>query len=67
MTNTPIESDQEVEIDPVCGESVDLDQAGEHALTLEYEGRAYVFCGSGCRRRFERAPTRYATPGRAQP
>lgn len=67
MTELPIESEQEIEIDPVCGMIVDLDQAREHALALDYEGRSYVFCGIGCRQRFEHEPTRFAIGGRAQP
>lgn len=63
----PIESDEEIAIDPVCGATVDLDQAREHALTTEYEGRDYVFCGPKCRLIFESRPTRYAVPGRARP
>lgn len=63
----PIESEEEIAIDPVCGVTVDLDQTREHALTTEYEGRDYAFCGPDCRRRFESLPTRYAVPGRARP
>jgi YHS domain-containing protein len=62
-----IESDEEIAADPVCGATVDLDQAREHALTSEYEGRDYVFCGPACRLIFESRPTRYAVPGRARP
>lgn len=63
----PLESDEEISIDPVCGMTVDLDQAREHALTMEYEGRDYVFCGPQCQSRFESLPTRYAVPGRTRP
>jgi len=62
-----IESDEEIELDPVCGAMVDLDQARERDLALEFEGRDYAFCGLACRSRFSHEPTRYATAGRAQP
>ncbi|HEY6957524.1 MAG TPA: YHS domain-containing protein [Candidatus Limnocylindria bacterium] len=62
-----IESDSDIEIDPVCGMRVELLDAMERSLSLEFEGRQYVFCGPSCRERFERAPKRYATAGRAEP
>ncbi len=62
-----IESTEDIELDPVCGQVVDLDLASEHDLTLEFEGRDYAFCGRECRTRFEHEPKRYATAGRAQP
>lgn len=62
-----IETDSEIEIDPVCGATVALEDAAQHALALEYEGRTYAFCGPDCRARFEHAPERYAVPGRTQP
>lgn len=64
---TLVESTEEIELDPVCGEVLDLDIASEHDLVLEFEGRAYAFCGLRCRSVFEHEPTRYATAGRAQP
>jgi xanthine dehydrogenase accessory factor len=45
-----------VEVDPVCGMEVAVDAARETAV---YEGRTYVFCGPGCRSRFEVDPARY--------
>ncbi len=62
-----IESDAEIEIDPVCGMTVELEDAAQHALALEYEGREYAFCGPECRARFEHAPAKYAVPGRTRP
>ncbi len=62
-----IESDAEIEIDPVCGATVEIEDAAAHSLAIEYEGREYVFCGTDCRARFEHDPARYAVPGRAQP
>jgi uncharacterized protein len=43
--------------DPVCGMSVDR----ERALSAEHDGRRYVFCGPGCRAKFEAEPNRYAS------
>lgn len=63
----PLESDEEIAIDPVCGATVDLDEAREHAYATEYEGRDYAFCGPECRLIFEGQPVRYAVPGRARP
>jgi YHS domain-containing protein len=62
-----IESDSDIEIDPVCGMRVELLDAMERSLSLEFEGRQYVFCGPSCRERFGHAPKRYAAAGRAQP
>jgi uncharacterized protein len=41
--------------DPVCGMTVDH----RTAETSEHRGRRYVFCGSGCRAKFEADPERY--------
>jgi YHS domain-containing protein len=64
---TRIETDADIEVDPVCGAVVEIEEAAQHALALEYEGREYVFCGPGCRARFEHMPLRYAVAGRGQP
>jgi xanthine dehydrogenase accessory factor len=45
-----------VAVDPVCGMEVAVGAARERA---EHEGREYVFCGPGCRSRFEADPARY--------
>ncbi len=42
-------------VDPVCGMAVDRAQA-EH---LQYGGRSFYFCCSGCRERFAAEPARY--------
>ena len=39
-----------MEIDPVCGMSVERDKA---AATLEHEGKTYYFCSRGCMREFQ--------------
>ena len=62
-----VESDGDIELDPVCGMKVELDDALEHSLSLEFEGRQYMFCGPVCRQRFERSPKRYAAAGRTAP
>jgi Cu+-exporting ATPase len=34
--------------DPVCGMTVDVEQARTKGLVSTHEGREYVFCGKGC-------------------
>ena len=43
-------------IDPVCGMTVDPDQA---AGTSEYQGRRYLFCSTSCLQRFQADPEQY--------
>jgi Cu+-exporting ATPase len=43
-------------VDPVCGMTVDPATARQRAT---HEGRDYVFCGAGCRTKFEADPSRY--------
>jgi Cu+-exporting ATPase len=43
--------------DSVCGMKVD-DQKAESQST--YEGKAYFFCGKGCKTKFDGNPQRYA-------
>jgi YHS domain-containing protein len=50
-------------LDPVCGMSVETD----NAVTIAYAGRTFSFCSSGCRSEFERAPERFAQPRAATP
>jgi YHS domain-containing protein len=57
----------DVEFDPVCGAAVEPESAVARQLVTRFEGRTYVFCGQGCRARFEHTPTRFATSGRSQP
>ena len=42
-------------VDPVCNMTVNE----ESSEKIEYSGKAYYFCGRGCRERFEKAPQRY--------
>lgn len=50
--------------DPVCGMSVDLDQA---AARIEHHGRTYGFCSTGCRDAFAADPEHYLPIPRAHP
>ena len=49
--------------DPVCGMSVDPEQARAKDLVASYEGREYFFCGRGCKLDFQEDPARYFEPG----
>ena len=42
--------------DPVCGMEVDEKSATN---TSEYQGQTYYFCGSGCKRAFDKEPEKY--------
>ena len=48
--------------DPVCGMTVDPDQARANGLTLTHEGTEYAFCGKGCLLEFRDDPTQYLDP-----
>lgn len=52
-------------LDPVCGMSVDVDQAETDGLLLEYDGRTYAFCRTGCRRTFLEEPATFAAKAEA--
>lgn len=52
MTNTKI-------LDPVCDMIVDLAEARDAGLTLEYGDREYGFCAAGCQTTFAKDPKRY--------
>ena len=45
--------------DPVCGMTVDPDQARAKGLAIQHEGREYVFCGKGCFLEFRDDPETY--------
>ena len=34
--------------DPVCGMTVNIEEARRTGLSQQYDGREYVFCGKGC-------------------
>ena len=48
--------------DPVCGMTVDVDQARAKGLALEHDGREFVFCGKGCMLDFQEDPDKYTDP-----
>ena len=48
--------------DPVCGMTVDVEQARANGLALTHEGREYVFCGKGCLLEFRDDPAQYLDP-----
>ena len=51
--------------DPVCGMTVDPDQARQSGLTLTHEGTEYAFCGQGCLLEFRDDPATYLDPAYA--
>ena len=48
--------------DPVCGMSVDVEEARAQSLTLVHEGHEYAFCGKGCLLDFRDEPERFLAP-----
>ncbi len=52
-------------IDPVCGMTVDVARGEADGLLLEYGGRTYAFCRSGCRRAFLEEPQSYVAKAEA--
>ena len=48
--------------DPVCGMTVDIEQARAKGLASTYEGREYVFCGKGCFLEFGDDPETFLAP-----
>ncbi|MDP9275563.1 MAG: YHS domain-containing protein [Chloroflexota bacterium] len=46
-------------LDPICDMIVDLADAREHGLTLEYPEREYGFCSAGCLAKFAKNPSAY--------
>lgn len=48
--------------DPVCGMTVDAEQAKAGGLTTEHEGKTYFFCGRGCKLEFADDPARFLDP-----
>ena len=48
--------------DPVCGMTVDVEQARAKGLTIEHDGREYAFCGRGCMLDFRDDPAPYLDP-----
>lgn len=48
--------------DPVSGKSIDKNSAGSQGLQKEYQGTFYYFENNETKKRFEEAPSQYATP-----
>ena len=49
-------------VDPVCGMTV---QVAGTRYTSAYDGKTFLFCGIGCKERFDREPERYSVPSPA--
>jgi YHS domain-containing protein len=48
--------------DPVCGMTVEPDQARAKGLTETFDETEYAFCGKGCLLEFRDAPETYLDP-----
>lgn len=48
--------------DPVCGMTVDPEQARGKGLVVEHGDREYAFCGKGCMLEFRDDPERFLAP-----
>ena len=48
--------------DPVCGMTVNVDEARRKGLAATYDGREYVFCGKGCFLEFRDDPEAFLKP-----
>jgi YHS domain-containing protein len=46
-------------LDPICDMIVDLADARENGLTLEYPEHEYGFCSAGCQSKFAKNPSAY--------
>jgi YHS domain-containing protein len=49
--------------DPVCGMTVDIEQARQKGLVSTFEGHEYAFCGKGCFLEFRDDPETFLAPG----
>lgn len=56
----PAES-KAMEVDPVCGMTVEPEKAAGHS---EYQGKHFSFCSLGCKKKFDAEPERYLRPQR---
>jgi YHS domain-containing protein len=66
---TPQQEIEEIalDIDPVCGATIDPDIARELDLGVSFAEREYLFCGPKCRDCFVQSPLTYAAAGRDAP
>jgi YHS domain-containing protein len=46
-------------LDPICDMIVDLAEARDKGLTLEYPDREYGFCSAACQTKFAKSPQAY--------
>jgi YHS domain-containing protein len=46
-------------LDPICDMVVDLAEARDQGLTIEYPEREYGFCSAGCQTTFAKNPAAY--------
>jgi YHS domain-containing protein len=46
-------------LDPICDMIVDLAEARDQGLAIEYTGREYGFCSAGCKTKFAKDPAGY--------
>jgi len=46
-------------LDPVCDMIVEVEEQRGRGLVSEHEGKTYAFCGPGCKRAFDKDPTRF--------
>ena len=53
--------------DPVCGMSVNQDQAMADGLTAEVDGKTYYFCSADCKEQFKQNPQPFLTEKTGQP
>jgi Cu+-exporting ATPase len=60
MQNSPAPATEA--LDPVCGMTVDIEQARSRNLTAEHDGKTYYFCSRGCKLDFEEDPGKYFDP-----
>lgn len=49
-------------IDPVCGMTVEPDEARSQGLHSSYQNVDYYFCARGCKLDFDEDPSRYLDP-----
>lgn len=63
MNELPMFDQRPGAIDPVCGMTVEPQQAEAKGLSAEHDGVTYYFCGKGCMLEFRDDPEKYLEPG----
>ena len=66
-TPSEVETEIALDIDPVCGATIDPDIARDLDLGVSFAERDYLFCGPRCRDRFVQSPLAFAAAGRDAP